>query len=276
MTTSTREDIELYNATAYNKATSNNVAKPGFKEYSIFGVRCFTIDIPFQRDVRLLNFYVNLNRSIFPSGRRPAFGVDPILDPMLIIAPHYPNQFYSQINLGQAKWSARRGKNSKINYQMEFNLRNINVYEKRNKYGEECDEGIPYHDKKINRWILKKLGCRPPYWNAMSEMPLCSKFSELKLAHHLLFNVAFGDLKSINYTEIMPCRSFEKVHVDFRDIDDHHSSDSRLEIMYNMPEHTYKEVKSVRSLDMQGFVGNKLLYCLRCFCVVLLSIVRWH
>ena len=83
MTTNQWDDIVLYNATSHNERTAENMTKPGFKEFSIFGVRCFTIDIPFEKDLKLMRFWINLKNSIFSSGTRPAFGGNPILDPML-------------------------------------------------------------------------------------------------------------------------------------------------------------------------------------------------
>ena len=65
MTTNQWDDIVLYNATSNNERNTENMTKPGFKEFSIFGVRCFTIDIPFEKDLKLMRFWINLKNSIF-------------------------------------------------------------------------------------------------------------------------------------------------------------------------------------------------------------------
>ena len=255
MTTNQWDDIVLYNATSNNERNTENMTKPGFKEFSIFGVRCFTIDIPFEKDLKLMRFWINLKNSIFSSGTRPAFGGNPILDPMFIVAPHYPKQFYAQVNLGQKKWPVRK-RDASPSYIMEFNLRNVEIYERRDKYDEKCEEGIPDNDGMIDDWILEKVGCKPPYWSAISDLPLCSTFPELQLAGRLIQIAIWGDLKSVNYTETLPCRSLEKIQYDVSDIDDLYSNASNLQIVLNLREYTYKEVKSVRSMDMQGFVGS--------------------
>ena len=250
------DEIPTYVSANVNDSTI--VKKPGFKEFSLFGVKCFTIDIPFKKDQKLLNAYIVLKTEIFPLGIRPPFGNNPLLDNMFVVVPHYSKQFYTQVNVGQTKWPVRDINSSK-SYMMEFNVRNVEIFERRNKYKEPCLEDVPPHDDQIQQWVLDKVGCKPPYWNSISEMALCTKFSEMEAAAQLIFSAVFGDLESANYTKTLPCRTLEKVQYDVRDIDLGHENVSTVRLIFNLREYTYKQVKEVRSMDLQALVGNQNL-----------------
>ena len=174
---------------------------------------------------------------------------------MLIVAPTYPNQFKRQINVGQTKWPLR-GPNSTKSYIMEFNIRNVEILHKRDKYNKPCMQGMPDYDDQINQWIMKKVGCKPPYWASISKLPLCSSFVEMKLTRRLITDALFGGLESEPFTDTPPCRSLEKVQYDIRDIDLPETVPSIVTMQFNFREFTYKEIKDIRGMDLQALIGR--------------------
>ena len=259
VTTNGWKDIVLYDGIN----PENNVTlkeKPEFKIYSIFGVKCFSIDIPFIHGQKLARAYVYLSTDIFPSGIRPSIGEHPLQDEMFMVVPHYPNQLYRQLNVGQRFWPLRDQNSSKA-YMMEFNIRNLEILEHRNKYYDPCMKDIPDFDVQIPKWIMEKIGCKPSYWKSLNtSWPLCSTLEQMANARNLLFSAVFGTLDEANYTGILPCRSLEKIQYDVRDIDlPPGENQSFVMLIFNFRDFTYKEVKDVRSMDIQALIGISAL-----------------
>ena len=69
---------------------------------------------------------------------------------------------------------------------MQFDIRNVEVLEKRNKYMNPCTPGAPDVDAEIVENVLGETGCKPPYWNSSSSLPLCSKLDDMKKAADLI------------------------------------------------------------------------------------------
>ena len=252
------EQIILYDAlNVTNKITLESA--PGFKEHSMFAIKCFSIDIPFIKGEKLIKAFIEINSTIFPSGIRPANANDPLREDMFIVAPHYPKQFYRKLNVGQQNWPIRT-QNSSKRYNMEFNVRNVEIQEHRNKYQEPCSEGLSDFDDEITNWIMNKIGCKPPYWKYLkSALPPCSTFLQLQNTGHLVLAAVFGALEMAQYNGEYPCRSLEKIQYDVHDIDfPNEKDDSKISLVFNFKEFTYKEVKSVRSMDLQALIGTLL------------------
>ena len=255
VTTNNWKDIVLYDALS-SKSNETLYERPEFKIHDIFGVKCFSIDMPYIRGQKLARAYVSLSTDIFPSGIRPSLGENPLGDDMFMVAPHYPNQLYRQLNVGQRFWTVRDQNASKA-YIMDFNIRNLEILEHRNKYYDPCIEDIPNFDAQIPTWVMEKIGCKPSYWKSLNVSgPSCSTFEQMTNARSLLFSVVFGTLEEANYTKTLPCRSLEKIQYDVRDIDlPTGENQSFVTLNFNFREFTYKEVKDVRSMDVQALIG---------------------
>ena len=252
------EDINLYSILNLTDKTILEIA-PGLKDHSMFALKCFSIDIPYMKSKKLLKAYVHINGSIFPSGIRPAFANDPITEDMFLVNLHYPRQCYRHMNTAQNNWPVRNVNSSK-RYSMEFNVRNVEVLELRNKYQDPCSEGIPDFDKDIPNWIMDKNSCKPPYWNSLSStLSSCSTLEQFRYTGYLVLKAVFGALDMVDYDEEYPCRSLEKIQYDSQDIDlPHDEFGSMVSLVFNFKEFTYKEIKSVRGMDLQGLIGNIL------------------
>jgi hypothetical protein len=88
-------------------------------------------------------------------------------------------------------------------------------------------------------------------------MPQCVKQEEFQKANDLLLSAVDGRFESLAKGNRAPCRSIEKVQFDFREIDIASDEASpRVVIEVYFKESTYKEVRSVRSMDLQGLIGD--------------------
>ena len=126
-------------------------------------------------------------------------------------------------------------------------------------------------DARIPTWIMKKVGCKPSYWESLNtSWPLCSTLEQMTNARNLLFSAVFGTLDEANYTGILPCRSLEKIQYDVRDIDlPPGENQSFVMLIFNFRDFTYKEVKDVRSMDIQALIGISAL-------ITILILSTWH
>ena len=257
--TNVYEEIVLYQKNNYTDGNALQSA-PGLKDRSIFTIKCFSIDIPYEKNQKLIKAYVAINSSIFPSGIRPASSGNPLIENAFTVAPHYQKQFYRHINMGQINWPARN-KNSSKSYTMEFDIRSVEVLQHRNKYKEPCGEGISDFDAEITKWVMDKTGCKPSYWNAVaSSLPPCTTWEQYNISGTLAFSAVFGALDMVEYDRQYPCRSLEKIQYDSQDVDVPSNGDqSIVSVAFNFKEFTYKEIKSVRSMDLQALIGNIFL-----------------
>ena len=142
-------------------------------------------------------------------------------------------------------------------YLMDFNIRNTEVIEKRSKYDMPCTDGIPDFDDEITGWIIHTTGCKPPFWNSYpTSLPVCSTLEQLQNIRKLMTLIFSGQFEKANYTGQLPCRSLERIQFDAMDIELKEVSHSAILLKFRFKEFTYKEVKSVRSMDLQGLIGN--------------------
>ena len=230
----------------------------GFREFSFLSAKCVRIDIPFNKSNPISYFFIALRTDIFIEGKRLDNPSDHLLkENQFIVALHYPNQLLGNIVTGIRKWPFR-GNVTNRNYVMQFNIRNIEVSEKRNKYMTPCTHGVPDVDDEIMEKVLSETGCKPPYWNSSSSLPLCLKSEDMEKAANLIEGVAFGHVSRKKIIETPPCRTLEKQQFDVFDAPHPENFEWKEEITmwFDFKELTYKEVKNIRSMDRQALVGN--------------------
>jgi hypothetical protein len=233
---------------------------PLFMELSFWAMKCVSFDIPFLVNQRVLGAVVEFKPGVFNHGIRPHNGHDNIKDDQFVFAPHYPKQLIKSLLQAETKWPVQ-AKNKYGVHLTRFNIRAVEIVQRRNKYWKPCTEGTPENDQEIIQWVIKKIGCKAPFWNSTSEMPLCLTKKDLQKTTELLFKVMQGDIKLLNYTRELPCRGLEKYQFEFTDIelkeDEYEITNStpmvRLEISFK--DFSYKEIKNVRSMDLQSLIG---------------------
>ena len=120
-----------------------------------------------------------------------------------------------------------------------------------------CTDGIPDFDDEITGWIIRSTGCKPQFWNSFpASLPICSTQEQLKNIRKLLTLIFSDQFEKANYTGHLPCRSLERIQFEAMDIEMKEVKHSAIQLKFRFKEFTYKEVKSVRSMDLQGLIGN--------------------
>ena len=156
----------------------------------------------------------------------------------------------------------------------------------RRKHSKPCVDGIPNYDDQIIQWVMAKVGCKPPYWAAISDLPPCSTFEEMKQFYPLMTLATNGKIGTAFDIGDPPCRKMERIQYDMTDKDLQDSDHPAVKIRVQYKDSTYKEIKSVRNMDFQALVGNVqaisiyqslhndnywiMLVCLRCCSYTLL------
>ena len=143
---------------------------------------------------------------------------------------------------------------------MYFDIRSVDAVEKKGTRHTPCIEGDVNYDKEEQKSTMESLGCKPPYWNSSSSLRLCSTQEEFKGAAGIYFN----KLNKGDKNELRPCRKFENIAFSYDDIEIPDGSDnSSLEMHFAFHTQSYKELKGVRNMDLQTFVGNsRYIYCI--------------
>ena len=82
----------------------------------------------------------------------------------------------------------------------------------------------------------------------------------------LLMQIGSGNLDLLNYTGDIPCRGLEKYQLGFTDIEVKETREELIQmigrdrnavvIQIDLSDWSYKEVKNVRSMDLQSLIGN--------------------
>ena len=228
--------------------------------FSLWTMKCMSFDVPFFMNNRVFGAAIELRSDIFNGGIRPNDGRDVTRDDQFVFAPHYPKQLIKSMQQGETKWPIQT-KNKYGVHLTRFNVKAVKIVQLRNKYSKPCTGGIPDHDDETIQWIIEKIGCKAPFWNSTSKMPLCSTKKELQKTTKLMYKLLQWNLKSLNYTREVPCRGLEKYQFEYTDIDLKEDENTlrnftpRLRLEITFKDWSYKEIKNVRSLDRQSLIG---------------------
>ena len=219
------------------------------KTRHFFGFTALTLHFVSKR--RLADAKFKLKGSLFSNGqRRPK---------RFVIYFAFPSQFYRAHLAFHYKWPL--GTNfSTTNYEMQINLKGMEVLRKRKKTSKDCYDGENY-DGHIKDAIIKKSGCRPIMWRANRSEPLCTTkpLVENALKEHLdqIYRVESNN----SYPE--PCLNIERIVFDYAihdspKIDGNSDDDDEgwLTLNFTPWTDTFKEIKQVRKYSVQSLIGN--------------------
>ena len=227
--------------------------KPGFKEYSYFGTRCFTIDIPFKKEVEIFRFFVLIDPRIFGKGTiSPNPFVAEFEQNNLVVTLFYRNQLLSKVKSGIRSWPFKEL--SAINGSViQLNVAHIDILVRRNRYQNPCIEGAPEYDRQIIDFVMNKVGCKPPFWNSTSSMEPCSEYEQLLDIRSMLMEAFDRGNRRPTYMAVNPCRSLERISYDAKHVEmPELGLNGKLGFSFDFTEFTYKEIKTVRGMDVQS------------------------
>ena len=210
-------------------------------------LKCFTFDVPYQKELEIRKVEMRLNASIFP--------LELDLSQMYFTLA-YPGQFF-RTSLGNRIF-ADYGKGTPTCYKLQILVRSIEVHKRRDKKSRKCDDDWKNHDQNRLHAIFDSIGCIPQQWKGISkaDAPNCSSVLEYQK-----FNKALNKKKGY----IPPCRSIERLSKTTKEKDLSllttciGNSFLDLEVYFDQ-ESLYKEIILTRAYCFQSLIGNAGLY----------------
>jgi hypothetical protein len=159
--------------------------------------------------VKIITVAVAIKNSVFSSGIRPKKGFQVML--------HYPQQRLRSWEFILKNWPRRTNTSSK-SYQLDVNVKDIEILKRRKRYAKQCINTNSY-DNLTAEEIMQSVGCRPPYWNTNggASLPACTTKHELQTISTLFYNALEGTGEYEN--AVPPCNEITKIGVDFVEID---------------------------------------------------------
>ena len=154
---------------------------------------------------------------------------------------HYPGQLFLDFRADHFLWKNSNGTGDYV----AFKIDSIEIIRRRSKPNKRCFGDARYYDELLLKHLIKKTGCRPPYYNFQDEDPVCNTNDELAVFDTM--NFAYGNFS-------LPCE--EMSQVSFKLLD--YGSDDRfglycLQIAY--PE-KMKIITQQQAIDLHALIGN--------------------
>ena len=229
--------------------------------------KCFTLDIPFEREMGITKLGIKLKTGIFPQGIRPdrlgnigflgsdrAAAINPNDTDGFAIIMYYPKQLFPYRSNGLLKNSwPQRTENSSKNYAMHFTVQNIEMIKLRNKRARPCIQGTPDFDTYLFEDIMKSVGCRPPYWSSRTHLNVCSTDVQMKKIRKLYLEHSMHRDVRLAY---LPCRRLINIQYEFSEIDHKETQPPYFMINVWFVNSKYREIKMVSKFDAQTLIGN--------------------
>ena len=175
---------------------------------------------------------------------------------------HYQNQVFRRFMMSKRHWPFR-DQGSPRHYVMRVTVESIDVLVRRNTHYAPCTEGVPEHDQNIIKYVFETVKCKPPYLNSTSTLDPCFQQSQLRWILDAISEAVYNGNAKRFLTVQNPCRSLERISYDSIDVEKPQIwmrynpwfNDS-VGVALDFKEWTYKEVKSVRGMDIQALIGK--------------------
>ena len=187
---------------------SGSVLKNKINDFYTFGngdYKCSTVRIPKaeEKHSNILSVTIPIKRSVFPAREIPLRSFR--------LRLHYPNQILRSWQFDYSDWP-NMGKSYPDSFQIEINIRDMEIFNKRNKRNKPCI-GDNSYDHHIISDILTKAACVPPYFRNMSTSPPCSTMNAMKDINEATSNF-FYQPRQPKKAKI-PCKQIVKIGADF-------------------------------------------------------------
>ena len=199
--------------------------------------KCFTFDVPLikGKDIRRVGMRF----------QERSDGIDLGLFYFMLT---YPNQTL-QVSRGNQIELDKYLKIKPTCYRFEVFVGTMEVFRRRDKSKERCNEDWRQQDQKQLDEIINEVGCNPKSWIRLSEFPNCSTVEE----YHKI------NLKYFEKDAFMPpCRSIESLSKITKGTDFDWRCDKKyLELIFYLDEERfYKEISLVPAYTFQSLIGN--------------------
>ena len=242
---------EVVNNSLMQKIVTSTVTSPQYETVNRLNsyvsarqaeYKCFTFDIPFIKGKLVSKLDMDVNASIFGEEIRPKH------NEQFFITLNYPNQF---IRSSQRHSVYLGGETTSSNcFLLETVVGSMEVFNRRDKAGERCNNDWRHHDQNVLGDIIGKVGCNPKHWMIKSKLEYCSTRQQYQE-----INKEFHNVK----TYMPPCRGMEKLTetVYETDLGFKCFGGKWLYLTFDFHRETlYKEIGLVRAYSLQSLIGN--------------------
>ena len=172
---------------------------------------------------------------------------------------HYPQQlFRSPIR----RFYHKSRNNSKL-HSINFNINNMEVYRRRNKPKQPCNNDWN-DDTKVLESIANLIGCQPPHWEINKSFGKCITQDQIR-AYNLPLIYWIPRVPYLNFLQHLPppCSTILDITHEYSETkwnkEEFAGLDANLdlfEVNLEFPNPTYKEITQVKAYDEESFVGN--------------------
>ena len=161
---------------------------------------------------------------------------------------HYPNQYIRSSSL-QLEWGKKIGIINGDDKTFWIDI--VEVIRRRNTIQKPCDVNSEKNDDTILLNAIKNAGCKPPHFSIDLDYPICSSKTGMRKTHIEKFDVPnLTFLKSL----VPPCNQVQAISYTPQGVKIENKSSPELMFIYNSG--SYKEIRHVRSFDIENLVGN--------------------
>ena len=159
--------------------------------------KCFTLGVPPEESIT----------SVSLSIRKSLFAKTPELLSRFQLRLHHPQQIFRSWQFRFSNWLLPENASS-MHTKVDINIRDVEILRRRNKWEHPCVDAESY-DAFIIDQTLNNVGCKPPYFQNFSSLPLCTNQEEMEKIDEVISDYYHGR------TQAPPCKEMAKVIVDF-------------------------------------------------------------
>ena len=243
----------------YNKwdFTINQAQDSPFRlSYQDLELKCYTYNTEYSNSVSLRQILVKFNITKF----RNLYGSSG----MMFSMAHYPGQVTRNLRnyiIRLNDWNELKSENN--NNQILLLFSGLTVMRRRESAVDPCDPNLIDDDAEWKKYVIKEIGCIPPYWNNnnnhyLKTEKICASKNELDSIKAYWPN-ADGLMQIFeNYTR--PCNSIEQLI--FNSVESYYKMPDILKMRIQLQNNMYQEVLNTKAFgradlwaNIGGFVG---------------------
>ena len=204
--------------------------------------QCYSLHIPPNKDINSLA--IEINNDIFPDRvRTNKFS--------FITMIHTKNQLLLSGTSFKFKYPRREPNDS---YVLRYKIKGVELIKRRNKKNSPCYKDWTNYDGMIHQDHSKSLGCTPPYFKSIANIPRCSNEDQMAASP---FEFRYDD-----YGKSPPCEGFQSIDYYF---EEHVIKDLNFEVAQYKRGHfwiglyiydqKFKEITQIKAIDFNALIG---------------------
>ena len=199
---------------------------------------CYTLNVPNDKDISV--FSIEMGNGLYPDNVRTN-------NYTFLSLLHYQNQLLTSGNTLIYNFPRKEANDS---YAMRFRVKGTELITRRNKRNSPCCEDWNNHDAIILKQHAESIGCIPPYFSPIQNIPKC--FTKDEIANSS-FKLRFDD-----YGINPPCQGMEKIYFSYEEQDMEGTNWYRpgyFWIGLYIFDQKFKEIVQIKEIDLNALIG---------------------